>query len=473
MLSLKYFSNRLFYLLLLFKLLTISAIQMMWRFNYKKKTVGYRLKPILKKMDKRLINYQTLLRILLFKRRESAGAGILPFLLFLTIFSGVSSMACAKGKNWVGTWSTAPQLVEPKNMPPEPGLSNNTLRQVVCVSIGGNKLRLKFSNKYSESPVTMKMVQIAVSKGGAAIDQSTTVALTFNGKNEVTMRPGADIASDPVSFDLKPRMEVAITIFFGETSPTITGHPGSRTTSYLLTGNQTSANADFTNAVKTDHWYVIDGIDVETSKAAAIAVIGDSITDGRGSGTNKQDRWPDILAIALSKNNNTKPIGVLNLGIGGNCVLRGGLGPTALNRFDHDILKQNGVRWLIIFEGVNDLGSTRDSISAARVAQGLITAYDQMIAQAHAKGIKVYGGTITPFKKSFYYKDYRETARNTINQWIRTSGHFDAVIDFDKVLSDPNDPAAMSADLQSGDYLHPNELGYEKLGLAVDPKLFR
>lgn len=423
-------------------------------------------------MDKLFINYQTLLSMLLFKRRKISSIRTIPFLFFLTIIFGVS-VTYGKGKSWVGTWSTAPQLVEPKNMPPEPGLSNNTLRQVVCVSIGGKRLRLKFSNEFSKSPVTMKMVQIAVSKGGSAIDQSTTTALTFNGQHEVTMQSGGDIVSDPVSFDLKPRMEVAITIYFGETSPTVTGHPGSRTTSYLLAGDQTSPNADFTKAVTTDHWYVVDGIDVETTNAAAVAVIGDSITDGRGSGTNKQDRWPDILAIALSKNRNTKPIGVLNLGIGGNCVLRGGLGPTALNRFDHDILKQNGVRWLIIFEGVNDLGSTRDSIAADQVAHNLIAAYDRMITEAHAKGIKVFGGTITPINKSFYYKDYRETARNTINQWIRTSGHFDGVIDFDKAIRDPNNTSTMLPDAQSGDYLHPNELGYEKLGQAVDTRLFK
>lgn len=395
-------------------------------------------------------------------------------MFFFTICFAISSIASAKGKHWVGTWSTAPQLVEPKNMPPAPGLANNTLRQVVCVSVGGKKLRLRFSNEFSKSAVTMKMVQIAVSKGDGAVDQSTTTTLTFNGQHEITMQPGVDIISDPVAFNLKPRMEVAITIYFGETSPTVTGHPGSRTTSYLLAGDQTSAKADFTNAEKTDHWYVIDGIDVEVANGAAVAVIGDSITDGRGSGTNKQDRWPDILAIALSKNSGTRSVGVLNLGIGGNCVLRGGLGPTALDRFDHDILKQSGVRWLIIFEGVNDLGSTRDSIAASKVAQNLIAAYDRMIAQAHAKGMKVYGGTITPINKSFYYKDYRETARNTINQWIRTSGHFDGVIDFDKAIRDPNNTSTMLSDSQSGDYLHPNELGYDKLGMAAaDAGLFK
>lgn len=379
----------------------------------------------------------------------------------------------ARKKIWVGTWGTAPQLVEPKNMPPAPGLTNSTLRQVVCVSIGGKKLRLRFSNEFSKSPVTMKIVQIAVSKGGGTIDASTVKALKFNGTSQVTMAPGAEVVSDPISFNLLPRMEIAITILFGETSATVTGHPGSRTTSYLLAGDHTLPDADFTDAAKTDHWYLLDEIEVESQSAAAVAVFGDSITDGRGSGTNMQDRWPDVLAIALLKKSNDRAVGVLNMGIGGNAVLRGGLGPTGLDRFDHDVLKQHGVKWLIIFEGVNDLGGTRDSIAAFDVAKRLIAAYDRMINEAHSNGIKVYGATITPIKKSFYYRTYRDAARNMINDWIRNSGHFDAVIDFDKVLRDPEDTAALLTGAQSGDYLHPNELGYKMLGESVDLRLFQ
>jgi lysophospholipase L1-like esterase len=396
------------------------------------------------------------------------------FILFISTNIGYSKAPLAKTKVWVGTWGTARQLVEPNNMPPAPGLTNNTLRQVVCVSIGGKKLRLKFSNEFSKNPVTMKAVQIAISKGGSAIDQSTIKTLKFNGKPEVMMDPGAEITSDPIAFDLKPRTEVAITIAFGETSPTLTGHPGSRTTSYILPGNNTMPDTDFTSAVKTDHWYVINGIEVEANKpAAAVVVFGDSITDGRGSGTNKQDRWPDIFAMELQKNSQTKQVGVLNMGIGGNAVLRGGLGPTALNRFGHDVLKQNGVRWVVIFEGVNDLGGKKDSVAAAGIAKGLIDAFDKMISEAHAQGIKVYGATITPIKKSFYYTDYSEAARNTVNNWIRNSGHFDAVIDFDKAVRDPNDTAALLPEAQSGDFLHPNELGYQMLGKAVDFSLFK
>jgi lysophospholipase L1-like esterase len=392
--------------------------------------------------------------------------------LLLAFLNLHSNEPTAKSKKWVGTWGTAPQLVEPNNMPPAPGLSNNTLRQVVCVSIGGKKMQLKFSNKFSKDPVTMKAVQIAVSTGGSTINESTSKTVKFKGRQEVTMQPGEEITSDAVSFDLKPRMEVAITISFGEVSATLTGHPGSRTTSYILPGQQTSPKTDFSNAVKTDHWYIITGIDVQSKAAAAVAIIGDSITDGRGSGTNKQNRWPDILAMRFLENTTTKPIGILNMGIGGNAVLRGGLGPTALNRFDRDILQQEGVKWVIIYEGVNDLGSTRDSAAAFNVAKGLIAAYDSMITKAHARGLKVYGATITPSKKASYYTPYRDAARNMVNDWIRNSGRYDGVIDFDKAIRDPNDPATILAEAQS-DYLHPNELGYQMMGKAVDLSLFK
>jgi lysophospholipase L1-like esterase len=414
-----------------------------------------------------------------FKRKKDACIVFSMSLLLLAfVFPAFSRSLSSEGpparkKIWVGTWGTAPQLVEPKNMPPAPGLTNSTLRQVVCVSIGGKKLRLRFSNEFSKSPVTMKIVQIAVSKGGGTIDASTVKALKFNGTSQTTMAPGAEVVSDPITFNLLPRMEIAITILFGETSATVTGHPGSRTTSYLLAGDHALPDADFTDAAKTDHWYLLDGIEVESQSAAAVAVFGDSITDGRGSGTNMQDRWPDVLAIALLKKSNVRAVGVLNMGIGGNAVLRGGLGPTGLDRFDHDVLKQNGVKWLIIFEGVNDLGGTSDSIAAFDVARGLIAAYDRMINEAHSNGIKVYGATITPFKKSFYYRTYRDAVRNMINDWIRKSGHFDAVIDFDKVLRDPEDTAALLTGVQSGDYLHPNELGYKMLGESVDLRLFQ
>ena len=375
-------------------------------------------------------------------------------------------------KGWAGTWGTAPQLVEPNNMPPSPGLNENTLRQVVRVSIGGDVIRIRFSNEFSKSPVTMKAVQIAISKGGSSIDASTAKELKFDNKGEVTMNAGGAVTSDPLSFHLEQRMTIAITIYFGQTSPDVTGHPGSRTTSYLLAGNN-MASADFTNAIPTDHWYVINTIDVKAKKATAVVALGNSITDGRGSGTNKQNRWPDILSERLLNNSKTKRVGVINKGIGGNCVLKQCLGPAAVDRFDRDVLQQYGVRWLIILEGVNDLGSTPDSTAAFQVASNLISAYDQMISKAHAKGIKVYGATILPFGKSFYYKAYREKARKVVNEWVRTSGKFDAIIDFDKAMRNPDDTATLLPALQSGDFLHPNEEGYKAMGEAIDLSLFK
>jgi lysophospholipase L1-like esterase len=373
---------------------------------------------------------------------------------------------------WVGTWTTAPQLVEPRNMPPEPGLSHNTLRQVVRVSLGGDSLRVRFSNEFSTSPVTLNAVHIAVSAGSSAIVPDTDQALRFDGEPKVTIEPHIAIISDPIRFALAPRTDIAITIHFGDTSPDVTGHPGSRTTSYLLPGNEVSA-VDFPDAVRTDHWYIINGIDVVAEKSAsAVVVLGNSITDGRGSGTNKQNRWPDELARRLQENPDTRLVAVLNQGIGGNCVLRDCLGPAALSRFERDVIGATRVRWLIILEGINDIGQTQGAEAAAKVADDLIAAYEQMIDPAHSKGIRVYGATLLPFGGSFYDTAYRETARNTVNEWIRSSGRFDAVIDLDAALRDPENPLRLLPAADTGDHLHPNETGHRMMAEAVDLALF-
>lgn len=383
-----------------------------------------------------------------------------------------SASGTLKQTKWVGTWATAPQLVEPNNMPPQPGLSNNTIRQVVRVSIGGEKLRMRFSNAFSKEPVIIKTVAVAVAKEGSGIEAATQQILRFNGAEAVTMPPSGEAYSDPLSFTLAPGSRLAITIYFGNTSATATGHPGSRTTSYILPSNQIGS-VDFADAVTTDHWYVINSIEVMADAGAfTIAALGNSITDGRGSGTNKQNRWTDILSQRLLSHKDTKNIGVLNLGIGGNCVLRGGLGPTALNRFDRDILSQSGVKWLLILEGINDIGGIRNAASALKVARELIDAYSLMADKAHARGIKVYGCTILPFEKSFYDTPYRQQARDTVNEWIRTTDKFDAVIDFDKIMRNPDDIKKINSDLHDGDMLHPNQAGYKKMGEAIDLNLF-
>jgi lysophospholipase L1-like esterase len=363
------------------------------------------------------------------------------------------------------------QLVETRNNPPSPGLTGNSLRQVVRVSIGGEVLRVKFSNEFSKSPVTMHSVQIAASAGGNAINQSTNVILTFNGIQEVTMEPGTAITSDPVVFNLQPRMDVAITISFGGTSADITGHPGSRTTSYLVPGNNAS-EADFLSSVTTEHWYVINGIDVQASlTSSCIAILGNSITDGRGSTTNMQNRWPDLLSERLLANPGTRQVGVLNLGIGGNCVLRDCLGKAGISRYERDILTQPGVKAVIVFEGVNDIGGVRTADAAASVANGLIAAYKMMIDSAHSGGLKIYGATITPFKGNGYFNQYSEECRNQVNGWIRDSGRFDAVFDFDHEVRNPMDTVSLSSSNQN-DGLHPDLAGFKKMADCIDLNLF-
>ncbi len=381
--------------------------------------------------------------------------------------TGISAAATI----WVGTWSTAPQLVEPGNMPPSPGLTNNSLRQVIRVSIGGDTLRARFSNEFSTGAVTMKSAQIAVSTGASTIDVSTNKELKFNGNSEVTMNAGNAVTSDPIAFTLTPRMDVAITIYFGQTSATVTGHPGSRTTSYIVAGN-TTTTTDFTGAVTTDHWYNINAIDVlAPSTAACVAILGNSITDGRGSTTNLQNRWPDVFSESLLKDSSTQQVGVLNLGIGGNCVLSGGLGPTGVIRYDRDILGQSGVRWAVIFEGVNDIGAVGSAASVTTTAKSLIAAYRAMVIKAHAKNIRIYGGTILPFKGNAYYNQYSEACRNAINQWIRTKGNYDGCIDFDQVMRNPQDTTRLVSTYQN-DGLHPDAAGYKTMGESIDPNLF-
>lgn len=398
---------------------------------------------------------------------------VVLLLFFVACRKSFDAILFAPSEVWVGTWSTSPQLVEPGNMPPKPGLTGNTLRQVVRVSLGGKRLRVRFSNEFGTSPVTMHAVHFALSLGNGVIDSTTDQALLFNGRPNVTIEPGTTVTSDPFVFSLEPRTDVAITIYFGETSPALTGHPGSRTTSYLFPGNAVTA-VDFSGAVRTDHWYIINGIDVMAPEfAAAVVVLGNSITDGRGSGTNKQNRWPDELARRLQENPETRQVAVLNAGIGGNCVLRDCLGPSALSRFERDVLKQTRVRWLIILEGINDIGQSQGAEGASRVVSALIAAYEEMIERAHAKGIRVYGATLLPFGGSFYDTPDRRVAWEQVNHWIRTSGRFDAVIDLASALCDPANPVRLLPSADTGDHLHPNETGHRMMAETVDLTLFK
>lgn len=368
---------------------------------------------------------------------------------------------------WVASWTTAPQLVEPQNNPPPPGLSHNTLRQVFKLSIGGRQVRMKFSNEFSDAPLEIQQVALAKSSPLGEIDSLSSAQLTFSGKKSITLDAGNAIYSDPINFQVTPLSTLAVTISFGETPAEVTGHPGSRTTSYILEGHALHAN--FSNAVKTDHWFIISSLEVQTlSPAQAVVVLGDSISDGRGSGTNKQNRWPDIFSQRLQANEKTRHIAVLNQAIGGNCVRQDCLGPSAIDRFERDVLNQPGVKWLILMEGINDIGSN----GGDEVAQGLIDSYTQFIARAHTNGIHVFGGTLLPFAGSGYDTPASEKARATVNTWIRNSGAFDAVIDFEKALATPDNPRQMLPAADTGDHLHPNETGHRLMGETVDLQLF-
>jgi lysophospholipase L1-like esterase len=370
---------------------------------------------------------------------------------------------------WVGTWATGPQLTETANNPPSPGLTNNTLRQVIFSSISGSQLRLRLSNEFGDGPVTINAVHVALSTSASSINTSTDKAITFGGAAGVTIAQNQAVNSDPFDFALPALTKLAITIAFGNTPSGITGHPGSRTTSYLVSGNMVGA-ASFSGAASAEHWYYIVGLDVMApAGTAAVVTLGDSITDGRGSTTDMNNRWPDDFSRRLQMNTATmNKVAVLNQGIGGNAILTGGLGPTAQARFARDVLQMRGVKWLIVFEGVNDLGA---SSNGATTAQQLITAYGSFVDMAHAMGLKAYGATITPLGTSYYTAD-RDTGRNTVNSWIRTSKKFDAVIDLDMAVRNPADTSKMLSTYDSGDGLHPSVAGHQKMADTVDLTLF-
>jgi lysophospholipase L1-like esterase len=379
---------------------------------------------------------------------------------------------------WVGTWAASPQLTEEENLPPaQPGFSDTTLRQVAHVSLGGQRLRVRFSNAFGETALTLLSAHIARSTGGDAIDVTTDRALAFHGRSSVMIPAGALMISDPLDFDLPPLSEVAVTVHVRGAPEGVTGHPGSRTTSYLLVGDSVAASG-LPEAVRVDHWYFLSGIDVVAEPpAAAVAVLGDSIADGRGSTTNGHDRWPDNLARRLQSSEDLDHVAVVNHGIGGNRLLRDGLGPSALARLDRDIVAQPGVRWLIILEGINDIG-TRSGLKeegpSANVAGDIVAAYEQIIVRAHSHGIRVYGATLLPFGgHDGYDTPEGEADRQRVNEWIRTSGRFDAVIDFDRVTRDPEQPARLSGEVDGGDHLHPSAAGYQIMADAVDLDLFR
>ena len=388
---------------------------------------------------------------------------IIAFFIFLC---AITINATAQG--WIGTWATAPQTVVKSFMPYNNNMSNRSVRQVVKVSIGGDMIRLKLSNIYSTEPVVIRSIYIAHAKDSFAIDPKSAKYLKFSNQYKVTIPAGKSITSDALPYDLKPLQRLAITINYTSAPTVPTVHMGSRTTSYIMKG-VTNAHSNFEKAFRENHWYNISGIDVYTMRTdlSSIAIIGNSITDGKCSTDNAQNRWSDVMSEMLQLKYKITNQGVLNLGIGNNrVVVPGGFGALAKERFDKDVLAQAGVKKVIIFEGINDIGAAKSGYSET-VARQLIESYQAMIKKAKARRLKVYLGTITPFKGAGYYSPFHEAARQTVNEWIRNQAknkEVDGILDFAKLLQDPKDDRRMKKEYVSNDWLHPNPTGYKAMG---------
>ena len=386
-------------------------------------------------------------------------------LVLFMVFCAISTYSLAQ--NWVGTWATAPQTVVRPFMPYNNCMTNRSVRQVVKVSIGGDVIRLKLSNIYSMQPVEIRSIYIAHAKDSFSIDAKSAQYFKFGNSYKTVIPAGKQIVSDALKFNLRNLERVAITINYTSAPEVPTVHMGSRTTSYIMKG-VTNAHSNFEKAFRENHWYNISGIDVYTmsNNMSAIAIMGNSITDGKCSTDNAQNRWPDVMSEMLQLKHKITNQGVLNLGIGNNRVtVPGGFGALAKERFNRDILMQSGVKKVIIFEGINDIGAAKSGNSET-VARLLIESIQGMVRKAKARKMKVYLGTITPFKGAGYYSHFHEAARLYVNDWIRSQAkNVDGILDFAKLLQDPNDDRRMKREYASGDWLHPNPAGYKAMGI--------
>ena len=382
---------------------------------------------------------------------------------------------------WVGSWAAAQQVPEPRNALPSPDLRDVTLRQIVHLSAGGRALRVRLSNAFGVAPLHIGSAHVArpLSLAEGSIDPATDVALTFSGRHDVTIPAGAEYVSDPVTFPAAALSDLAVTLYWEDAPAQQTSHPGARETSFLAHGERVSA-VSLPRAMTVTHWFLLAGVDVaQVVPASAIVILGDSITDGRGATTNGNDRWPDQLAQRLQAEPATRGWGVLNLGIGGNRLLQDGLGPNALARFDRDVAGQTAARVLLVLEGINDLGTLTlehplPAGEHAALVRRIVAAYTQLVRRAHGQGMRVMGATLTPDGDSGYdRRDARHHAdRDAVNAWIRTPGHFDAVVDFDRAVRDPKHPEHLLPAFDSGDHLHLSPAGYGAMAAAVPLNFF-
>ena len=388
------------------------------------------------------------------------------------------------GEHWVTTWATAELLVRPPAPAAAPtaqpkapqagsrGFNNQTVRMIARVSMGGKRVRVRVSNAFGSVPVTVGGVHIALRAKDSEIVAGSDHALAFDGKPGCTIGPGMVLTSDPVDMTLAPLADVAVSLFFPGETGLPTDHGTALHNTYIAEGDQSSA-ASMANAQVNTHYYYLAAIEAQgPAEAATVVTLGDSITDGARSENETNHSWPALLAARLAGNKTTADIGVANVGIGGNRVLRDGTGASALARFDRDVLSQPGVKWVMFLEGINDIGHGAQVPAEAVTAEDLIAGHKQLIEMAHEHGIQAIGCTLTPFEGAAYYREGGEAIREELNQWIRTSGTYDYVVDFDAATHDTADLKKFRAEFDPGDHLHPNNLGYEAMANAVDLTIF-
>lgn len=398
--------------------------------------------------------------------------------LFITVAAGLltaefCSAQTARSQRWVGTWATSPVAVEDgAALRPFSGV---TLREIAHISASGAQIRVRFTNEFGTDPLTIEDAHVALSAGGDKIQEGTDHALTFGGASTVRVPAGAAMYSDPVDLKVAPLGDVAVSFFLpSQVMRSETYHNGAEQENFIANGDVASA-IDLTQPTTVGSWYFFDGIDVAAAPdSRAIVALGDSITEGAASTHNANHRWPDFLAARLQQDPALQHVSVLNEGIGGNRVLNDTVGPSAVARIDRDVLAQDGVKYVIVLESINDIGrlkrltSPNDDVTAQQLELGLA----QIAEAAHEHGIKAYGATITPFGGAGYFSERGEQIREAVNQWIRTSGTFDGVVDFDKTTQSPQNPLNINPQYDSGDHLHPNDAGYRAMGGAVDLALF-
>ncbi|WP_339106033.1 SGNH/GDSL hydrolase family protein [Haloterrigena salinisoli] len=379
------------------------------------------------------------------------------------------------GTEFVGTWTASPMAPTDEGLSQE-GFEDETLRLMVRTSVGGNGVRIRLSNTFGDEPVTFDRASVGIraESGSAAIESGTLRQLTFGGDADVTITAGGRVLSDPVDLHVEPEQDLAVTLYAAEpTGPATLHHLGTKTSFVSESGDHTDETGADAFATEISQWFYLDGVEVIAPETnGAIVCLGNSITDGFESTRDANATYPDFLAERINESESLQK-SVLNAGISANRVLSRGVGENALARFDRDVIAQTGVTDVLLLEGINDIGAGASPEVEMVTAEELIDGYQQLIRRAHAKGLRIVGGTLTPMKDNPYYTPESEEIRQTVNEFIRTSGAFDGVVDFDKAIRDPDNPERILPEYNSGDNIHPGDAGYEAMAEAVDLSLFQ